>query len=121
MRYVLLLKGDPGPVAGPDPAMASALTAFVGQLARAGVLLAADGLQPSSTGARVRFAGSGHSVVDGPFPDPGGLVAGYIVIDVRSRDEAIEWASRSPIGLVLGEGETADVEVRGVVQLASAG
>jgi hypothetical protein len=120
MRYVLLLKGDPGPADGPDPTIASALGSYVGELARAGVLLAADGFQPSSTGARVRFAGSGHSVVDGPFADSRGLVAGYILIDVRSREEAIEWASRCPIDIALGEGETAEVEVRGVVQLAGA-
>lgn len=121
MRYMLLLKGDPGPGIPPDETVVSALATFVQELARAGILVAAETLQPSATGARIRFAGGGHVVVEGPFAEPGGLVAGYIVIDVRSREEAIAWASRCPIDLALGEGETIDVEVRRVHQLADVG
>lgn len=120
MRYMLSLKGDPGPEAQPDETRVSALAAYVQELARAGILVAAETLQSSSTGARIRFAGGGHIVVEGPFPEPSGLVAGYILIDVRSRQEAIEWASRCPLDLALRDGESADVEVRRVLQLADA-
>jgi len=120
MRYMLLLKCDPRPGAVPAEPMLHALAAYVGELARAGILLAAEGLEPSSTGARIRFAGGGHAVVDGPFPDPSTLVAGYVLLDVRSREEAIQWAVRCLVDVSLAEGGVADIEVRPVFELADA-
>jgi len=80
------------------------------ELARAGVLLAVEGLQPSSKGARVRYEGSRRTVIDGPFTETKELVAGFWLIQARSREEAIEWARRVPFR----EGE---VEVRQVFEL----
>jgi hypothetical protein len=84
------------------------------ELVRAGVLLAGDGLQPSAKGARVRYAGATRTVIDGPFTDARDLVAGYWMIQVRSKEEALEWAKRIPF-------EDGEVEVRQVFELEDFG
>jgi len=121
MRFMLLLKGDPPPEAGDGEAMAqppeelvSAMMKFNEDLAKAGVLLAAEGLYPSSAGARVLYKDGKRSVVDGPFAEAKELIAGFYLIQVRSREEAIEWASRCPVEVAVPPGVEAVVEVRQV-------
>jgi hypothetical protein len=82
------------------------------ELAKAGVLLAGEGLQPSAKGARIRFSGSGRTVTEGPFPLDGGIVAGFWMFNVKSKAEAIEWVKRCPNPL---RGE-AVVEIRPVFE-----
>jgi hypothetical protein len=120
MRYMVLLKGDPASDSPPDPAGVAAMGAYIDELLGAGILLAAEGLQPSSAAARIRFSGTGQTVIDGPFAGPGELIAGYFLIEVRSRDEAIAWASRCPVDVALEDGQVADIEVRGVFEMSDA-
>jgi hypothetical protein len=91
------------------------MAAFHEELARAGVLLDASGLQPSSAGFRVEWDGRGQRVVDGPFAESKELVAGYTLIQVRSREEALEWARRYPNPM--GRGRTGAIEVRPLYEL----
>jgi len=100
MRFMLLMipKGyeDAPPGTMPDPKHVEEMLRYNDSLQKAGVLLALDGLHPPSMGARVSFAGGRPRVVDGPFPEAKEVVGGYWMIDVRSREEAIEWAKRCP-------------------------
>jgi hypothetical protein len=122
MRYMLLLKGEPRAGGQPDDTLVAALAAYIGELVGAGILLAAEGLHPSSMGARIRFAGGGHTVVDDPVGDHGAdSLAGYLLIEVRSREEAIAWATRCPADQALEAGPSAGIEVRRVFDLAAAG
>jgi hypothetical protein len=98
------------PVSGSPRNRGKSMARYNEELARAGVLLAGEGLQPSSKGARVRYEGSRRTVIDGPFTERKELVAGFWLIQARSREEAIEWARRVPFR----EGE---VEVRQVFEL----
>ena len=82
----------------PDAEAVGAMTRYNEELTKAGVLLALDGLQPPSKGARVRFAGGTPSVTDGPFAEAKELVGGYWVIQTKSKEEAVEWARRCPAG-----------------------
>ena len=111
MRVVVLVKGSPESEGGqmPSEQELSEMTDFNEELVKAGVMLAGEGLHPSSKGARVAFSGSDREVIDGPFADSKELVAGYWVWQVESMDEAIEWAGRAPFR----EGE---VEVRPVFE-----
>jgi hypothetical protein len=121
MRYMLLLKGDPEPGSQPDERSVSAMGRYVKELTGAGVLLAAEGLLPTSAGARIRFAGGGHRVVDGPVARSTERIAGTFLIDVRSMAEAVAWASRCPLDVTLAGGEVADIEVRQAYEIAAAG
>lgn len=100
MRFMMLMiprgyeSAQPG--AMPTPAQVKAMMAYNNELKRAGVLLALDGLHPPSMGARVSFAEGRPKVVDGPFAEVKEVVGGYWMIQVKSRDEAIEWAKRIP-------------------------
>ena len=98
MRFVVMVKATAESEAGvmPSQELLTAMTAYNEQLVKAGVLLAAEGLQPSSRGARVRFSGSKRSVIDGPFAETKELIAGFWIIQVKSREEAIEWVKRCP-------------------------
>ena len=119
MRYMILVKATPQSEAGAPPSgsLVAALADYHRALARAGVLLDAAGLQPSAKGWRVRYGSSGdRCVVDGPFAETKELVAGYTIVDVRSRDEALEWARRFPAPH--GDGVEAEIEVR---QMSEAG
>ncbi len=111
MRVMVLVKADPRTEDGvlPTEAELAEMTAFNEELVRAGVMLAGEGLHPSSKGVRVRFDGSSRRVVDGPFTEAKELVAGYWLWQVRSLDEAIEWLKRAPFR----EGE---VEIRPVFE-----
>ena len=100
MRFMMLMipKGyeTAAPGTMPDPAAVAAMMKYNESLQRAGVLLALDGLHPPSTGARVSFSGGKPTVTDGPFAEAKEVVGGYWMIQVKSRAEAIEWASRCP-------------------------
>jgi len=96
----------------PSTERLAAMGAFNEELAKAGIMLAGEGLQPSSKGARVRFEGSGRSVVDGPFTETKELIAGFWLWEVRSMDEAIEWVKRCPNPM---EGDS-EIEIRQVFE-----
>jgi hypothetical protein len=108
MRYMMFMKVDPA-VYDRDPAGETDAYAAMGryneELTKAGVLLALDGLQPPSAGARIAFGPGGATVVDGPFAEAKEVVGGYWIIDVKSHDEAVEWARRVPAR----EGEAIDL------------
>jgi hypothetical protein len=89
------------------------------ELVKAGVLLAGEGLHPSSKGARVKFSGEKRTVVDGPFAETKELIAGFWLIQVKSREEAIEWAKRSPNPY--GKGGEGDIEIRQVFEVEDFG
>lgn len=107
MRVLVLVKGDPEGEAGslPNEGLVDEMTKFNERLVAAGVMLAADGLYPSSKGVRIRFDGSKRSIIDGPFAEAKELVAGYWLWQVRSLDEAIEWLKQAPF-------EGGEVEIR---------
>ena len=98
MRFLVMVKATPQSEAGELPTleMLTKMGEFNEQLAKAGVLLAAEGLHPSSRGARLSFAGPKPVVTDGPFTETKELIAGFWIWDVKSKDEAIEWLSRCP-------------------------
>jgi len=99
MRFmVLMIPGDKKVEAGvlPDEKLIAAMMKYNEELAKAGVLLALDGLHPSSKGARIRFAGGKRTVTDGPFTEAKELIGGYWLWQLKSKEEAIEWASRCP-------------------------
>ena len=114
MRYMIIVKATPQSEAGVFPPDMDKLMAVMEeyhqQLAQAGVLLDAAGLKPSSQGWRIRYAGKERKVIDGPFAESKELIAGYTLIQVRSRDEALEWTRRFPNPV--GEGLAAEIEVR---------
>jgi hypothetical protein len=111
MRVMVLVKASPESEAGEMPGedLLSPMTDFNEELVKAGVMLAGEGLHPSSKGARVAFSGTERKVIDGPFAETKELVAGYWVWQVKSLDEAVEWLKRAPFQ----EGE---VEIRPVFE-----
>jgi hypothetical protein len=111
MRFMVLVKANQDSEAGvmPDKKMLTEMGKFNEQLAQAGVMLAGEGLHPSSKGVRVRFSGGKRTVVDGPFAETKELVAGFWLWQVKSKAEAIEWLKRAPFQ----EGE---VEIRQVFE-----
>jgi hypothetical protein len=98
MRVMVLIKATEGSEAGemPSQELLEQMTAFNEELVKAGVMLAGEGLHPSLEGVRVEFSGSERKVIDGPFTETKELLAGYWVWQVKSMDEAIEWAKRIP-------------------------
>ena len=116
MRFMLIVKASKESEAGilPDEKILGEMANFNEKMVKAGVMLAGDGLQASSKGARVKFDGSKRTVVDGPFAETKELIAGYWMVQVKSREEAIEWVKRAPFQ----EGE---VEVRQVFELEDFG
>ena len=112
MRFMVLIKADKNTEAGvmPSQELIAEMTKFNEELVKAGVMLAGEGLHPSSKGARVRFSGSRRTVVDGPFAETKELVAGFWLWQVKSKEEAIEWVKRCPNPL-LGD---AEIEIRQV-------
>jgi hypothetical protein len=111
MRVIVLVKASPESEAGEMPSKEelSEMTDFNEELVKAGVMLAGEGLHPSSKGVRVAFSGTERKVIDGPFAETKELVAGYWVWQVKSLDEAVEWLKRAPFQ----EGE---VEIRRVFE-----
>jgi hypothetical protein len=100
MRFMVLVPGSPESEAGemPSTELLAAMTKYNEQLVASGVMLAGEGLHPSSRGVKVRFDGSDRTVIDGPFTEAKELVAGYWIWECASRDEAIEWLKRAPFG-----------------------
>ena len=98
MRFLVMVKATSESEAGalPDSTMLAEMGKFNEELVKAGIMLAAEGLQPSSKGARVRFSGAKRTVVDGPFAETKELVAGFWIWQVKSKEEAIEWLKRCP-------------------------
>jgi hypothetical protein len=119
MRFMVILKADKNTEAGvlPDEAMLAAMGKYNEDLVKAGVMLAGEGLQPTSKGARVRFSGANRTVIDGPFTETKEIVAGFWMFKVSSKEEAIEWVKRCPNPL---EGE-AEIEIRQVYEAADFG
>jgi hypothetical protein len=98
MRFMVLVPGNPQSEAGemPSTEILEAMTKYNEELVKAGVMLAGDGLHPTSKGAKVRFNGRERTVIDGPFTEAKELVAGYWIWECASREEAIEWLKRAP-------------------------
>jgi hypothetical protein len=116
MRFMMLLKATDESEAGvmPGPELLAAMAAYNNEMLKAGVMLAADGLQSSSKGARVRISRGKRTVIDGPFTETKELIAGFWLIQAKSLDEAIEWARRCPDPM--GEGADAEIEIRQVFE-----
>ncbi len=114
MRFMVLVKANEETEAGvmPSEDLLAAMGKYNEEMVKAGVLLAGEGLQPSSKGARVKFSGRERTVVDGPFAEAKELVAGFWLIQVKSKEEAIEWVKRCPNPM---EGES-EIEVRQVFE-----
>ena len=98
MRFMILLKADKNTEAGVPPSteLIAAMMKYNEELTKAGVLLAGEGLQPSSKGTRVKFSAGKRTVIDGPFPELRELIAGFWMFQVNSKEEAIEWVKRCP-------------------------
>src|SRR5262245_34959838 len=116
MRFMMIVKANKDSEAGamPDEQILAAMAKYNEELAKAGVLVDRAGLQPSSKGARVKFSGGKRTVIDGPFTETKELVAGYWLIQAKSKDEAVEWARRAPMDL---GGRDAEIEVRQLFEL----
>jgi hypothetical protein len=108
MRYMVIVKASKESESGvmPTAAMLNDMGKFNAELVKAGIMLAGEGLAPSSQGARIKFKGKDRIVVDGPFAETKELVAGFWILQVRSKEEAIEWIKRAPFG------QDAEVEIR---------
>ncbi len=114
MRFMVIVKANKDSEAGvlPDQKILAEMGKFNEELVKAGVMLAGEGLQPSSKGARVRFQGNKRTVIDGPFAETKELVAGFWLWQVKSKQEAIEWLKRAPFD------EGTEVEIRQVFETA---
>jgi len=116
MRFMMLMipggYASAAPDAMPDPEAVKAMMKYNEELKKAGVLLSLEGLHPPAAGARVSFQGGKPAVTDGPFSEVKEVLGGYWMLDVRSREEAIEWASRCPAG------ESDIIEIRGVHEMS---
>src|ERR671910_379345 len=114
MRFMVMVKATADSEAGimPSEELLAAMGQYNEELVKAGVMLAGEGLQPSSKGARVKFSGTKRTVVDGPFSEAKELIAGFWLIQVKSKEEAIEWVKRCPNPM---EGES-EIEIRQVFE-----
>jgi hypothetical protein len=115
MRCMIIIKASKDSEAGvlPDEKLLAEMGKFNEELAKAGVMLAGEGLQPSSKGARVRFSGDKRTVIDGPFAETKELVAGFWLWQVKSKEEAIEWVKRCPNPM---PGTESEIELRQVFE-----
>lgn len=117
MRFMIIVRGNEATEAGvtPPKELLTKMTRYLEELKQAGAFLDANGLQPSSKGWRIKYSGSQNSVLDGPFTESKELIAGYTIIQVRSREEALEWVRRFPNPAM--DGGEAVVEVRQLFEL----
>ena len=115
MRFMIIVKASKDSEAGkmPSQELLTAMGKYNEELVKAGIMLAGEGLQPSSKGARVRFAGERRIVTDGPFTETKELIAGFWLWQVKSREEAIEWVKRCPNPM---PGTEAEIEIRQVFE-----
>ena len=121
MRFMIVVKATKDTEAGkmPEEKLIAAMATYHEELVKAGVLLDASGLQPSSKGWRVKYSAGRRIVIDGPFTEAKELIAGYTIIQVKSREEALEWTKRFPNPV--GEGAEAEIEVRQLFELEDFG
>jgi hypothetical protein len=117
MRVMVIVKGDKNSEAGvlPDKKLFEEMGKFNEQLAKAGVMLAAEGLKPTSNGKKVKFSGATRTVIDGPFTESKEIIAGFWLWQVRSLEEAVEWLKRAPFD------GGAEIELRPVYEFADFG
>jgi hypothetical protein len=115
MRFMVIVKADKNSEAGalPDEQLLADMGKYNEELVKAGVMLAGEGLQPSSKGKRVRFSGNKRTVIDGPFAETKELVAGFWIFQCKSMDEAVEWVKRAPNPF---PGTESEVEIRQVFE-----
>ncbi|MDQ6690146.1 MAG: YciI family protein [Gemmatimonadota bacterium] len=115
MRFMVIVKADKNSEAGalPDEKLLADMGKYNEELVKAGVMLAGEGLHPSSKGARVRFSGAKRTVIDGPFAETKELIAGYWLFQVKSKEEAIEWVKRAPNPF---PGTESEIEIRQVFE-----
>jgi hypothetical protein len=115
MRFMIIIKASKDSEAGvmPSEELLTAMGNYNEELVKAGVMLAGEGLHPSSKGARVRFSGDQRTVIDGPFAETKELVAGFWIWQVKSKEEAIEWVKRCPNPM---PGTDAEIEIRQIFE-----
>jgi hypothetical protein len=115
MRFMVMVKATKDSEAGrmPSQELMAAMGKYNEELVKAGIMLAGEGLQPSSKGARVRFSGERRTVIDGPFTETKELVAGFWIWKVKSKEEAIEWVKRCPNPM---PGHEAEIEIRQIFE-----
>jgi hypothetical protein len=118
MKFMMIVKASKDSEAGkmPSEALLNAMGKYNQQLMNAGVLLDGAGLQPSSKATRIQFSGGKRTIVDGPFAETKELIAGYWIIQVKSREEALEWAKRAPAPHE-GQGGEGEIELRQFFEL----
>jgi hypothetical protein len=121
MRFMILVKANKDSEAGVQPPeeLFTAMADYHEQLVKAGVLLDASGLQPSSKGWRIKYSGGKRTVIDGPFTETKEMVAGYSIIQVKSKEEALEWSRRFPNPTI--GGKDCEIEVRQLFELEDFG
>src|SRR5258708_2366050 len=119
MRFMVIVKATEESEAGvmPSEELLGAMGAYNEELVKAGVMLAGEGLQPSSKGARVRFSGNKRTVIDGPFTETKELIAGFWLLEVKSKEEAIEWVKRCPNPMLVDS----EIEIRQVFEVEDFG
>jgi hypothetical protein len=117
MRFMIIVKATRDSEAGvmPEEERFVEMASYHEELARAGLLLDASGLKPTSRGARIKFSGGKRTWIDGPFTESKEVIAGYTLIQAKSREEAIQWAKRFPNPA--GEGKDAEIEIRELFEL----
>ena len=117
MRFMIIVKATEDSEAGvmPEEKLMATMADYHEQLQKAGVLLDASGLRPSSKGWRIKYSGAKRAVTDGPFAEAKELIAGYTIIQVKSKEEAMEWTRRFPNPA--GDGKEAEIEVRQLFEL----
>ncbi len=117
MRFMIIVKANRDTEAGimPEEKLIAAMAKYHEELVKAGVLLDASGLQPSSKGWRIKYSGGKRTVIDGPFAEAKELIAGYTLIQVKAKEEAMEWARRFPNPAV--DGKEGEIEVRQLFEL----
>ena len=120
MRFMIIIKASQDSEAGvmPSNELLTAMGNYNEELAKAGILVAGEGLHPSSKGARVHFSGDKRTVIDGPFAETKELIAGYWLWQVKSKEEAIEWVKRCPNPM---PGTEAEIEIRQVFEMEDFG
>jgi len=119
MRFMVMIKATPESEAGvmPSQELLAAMGKYNEELVKAGVMLAGEGLQPSSKGARVRLSGDKRTVIDGPFAETKELIAGFWILQVKSKEEAIEWVKRCPNPMP----GASEIEIRQIFEAADFG
>ena len=121
MRFMIIVKATRDSEAGvmPEEKLIATMASYHEELAKAGALLDASGLEPSAKGWRIRYAGDRRSVIDGPFAESKELIAGYTLIQAKSREEAVEWTRRFPNPAI--DGKEGEIEVRPLFELEDFG